>query len=230
MPKEEENMAKLLIIDDDLHLRKLVLTYGTVSGHQCSEADSGALALEKLEEETYDLVILDVMMPGIDGFEVLAKIRENSQIPVIMLTARNEEYDKLLGFNLGVDDYVSKPFSPKELMARVSAVLKRTNRTLSDTLEFGALSISPGARTVSINGTAIPLPPKEFDLLLKLAENERLVLSREQLLKTIWGYDYLGDSRTVDTHVKSLRNHLGDYGKVVRTVWGVGYKFEYEYE
>lgn len=145
-----------------------------------------------------------------------------------MLTARSEEYDKLLGFKLGVDDYVSKPFSPKELMARIGAVLKRSNSPNPNrTLDFGELSISPESRTVILRGQNIALPPKEFDLLLKLAQNERIVLSREQLLETIWGYSYCGDSRTVDTHVKSLRDHLGDYRNVIQTVWGVGYKFEY---
>lgn len=169
-------------------------------------------------------------MPGINGFEVLAKIRQVSQMPVIMMTAKNEEYDKLLGFNLGADDYVSKPFSPKELMARVGAVVKRTNRKYGEALEYGLLRITPEARTVALSGNRIALPPKEFDLLLKLAQNEHIVLSREQLLETVWGFDYLGDTRTVDTHVKALREHLGHYRKFIQTVWGVGYKFEYTEE
>ncbi len=223
-------MSKLLIVDDDLHLRKLVLTYADVSGYQCDEAETGDEALEKNKTGTYDLILLDVMMPGIDGFEVLSKIREISQVPVIMITARNEEYDKLLGFNLGVDDYVSKPFSPKELMARVGAVLKRTKLKYGDVLEYGQLRISPEARTVAISEIRIALPPKEFDLLIKLTQNEHIVLSREQLLETVWGFDYCGDTRTVDTHIKSLREHLGHYRKYIKTVWGVGYKFEYTEE
>ncbi len=223
-------MVKLLIVDDDLHLRKLVLTYADVAGYQCDEARTGAKALEHIHTTAYDLILLDVMMPGIDGFEVLAKIREISQVPVIMMTAKNEEYDKLLGFNLGADDYVSKPFSPKELMARVSAVLKRTSRKYGEALEYGQLRITPEARTVSISGNRISLPPKEFDLLLKLVQNEHIVLSREQLLETVWGFDYFGDTRTVDTHIKALREHLGLYRKYIQTVWGVGYKFEYAEE
>ena len=219
---------RLLIVDDDLHLRKLVRTYAQLEQFQCEEAVNGQEALKLLAAHPFDMVVLDVMMPGLSGFETLSQIRKTSQVPVIMLTARSEEYDKLLGFKLGVDDYVSKPFSPKELMARIGAVLKRSNSPNPNrTLDFGELSISPESRTVILRGQNIALPPKEFDLLLKLAQNERIVLSREQLLETIWGYSYCRDSRTVDTHVKSLRDHLGDYRNVIQTVWGVGYKFEY---
>lgn len=219
---------RLLIVDDDLHLRKLVRTYAQMEQFQCEEAVNGQEALKLLAAHPFDMVVLDVMMPGLSGFETLSQIRKTSQVPVIMLTARSEEYDKLLGFKLGVDDYVSKPFSPKELMARIGAVLKRSNSPNPNrTLDFGELSISPESRTVILRWQNIALPPKEFDLLLKLAQNERIVLSREQLLETIWGYSYCGDSRTVDTHVKSLRDHLGDYRNVIQTVWGVGYKFEY---
>ena len=219
---------RLLIVDDDLHLRKLVRTYAQLEQFQCEEAVNGQEALKLLAAHPFDMVVLDVMMPGLSGFETLSQIRKTSQVPVIMLTARSEEYDKLLGFKLGVDDYVSKPFSPKELMARIGAVLKRSNSPNPNrTLDFGELSISPESRTVILRGQNIALPPKEFDLLLKLAQNESIVLSREQLLETIWGYSYCGDSRTVDTHVKSLRDHLGDYRNVIQTVWGVGYKFEY---
>ena len=219
---------RLLIVDDDLHLRKLVRTYAQMEQFQCEEAVNGQEALKLLAAHPFDMVVLDVMMPGLSGFETLSQIRKTSQVPVIMLTARSEEYDKLLGFKLGVNDYVSKPFSPKELMARIGAVLKRSNSPNPNrTIDFGELSISPESRTVILRGQNIALPPKEFDLLLKLAQNERIVLSREQLLETIWGYSYCGDSRTVDTHVKSLRDHLGDYRNVIQTVWGVGYKFEY---
>ena len=219
---------RLLIVDDDLHLRKLVRTYAQMEQFQCEEAVNGQEALKLLAAHPFDMVVLDVMMPGLSGFETLSQIRKTSQVPVIMLTARSEEYDKLLGFKLGVDEYISKPFSPKELMARIGAVLKRSNSPNPNrTLDFGELSISPESRTVILRGQNIALPPKEFDLLLKLAQNERIVLSREQLLETIWGYSYCGDSRTVDTHVKSLRDHLGDYRNVIQTVWGVGYKFEY---
>jgi DNA-binding response OmpR family regulator len=191
------------------------------------EAANGRIAIEKANETQFDIVVLDVMMPGLDGFETLAEIRRESQVPVIMLTSRSEEYDKILGFNLGADDYVPKPFSPKELMARIRAVLKRSTKPC-DSLIFGELCISPGSRRVSAGQKVFSLPPKEFDLLLYLAQNERLVLSRENLLNRVWGYDYYGDARTVDTHIKSLREHLGDYRKAIQTVWGVGYKFEYE--
>ncbi len=220
-------MPKLLIVDDDTHLRKLVLAYGELEGFQCEEAENGRKAIEKANETPFDIVVLDVMMPGLDGFETLAEIRKESQVPVIMLTSRSEEYDKLLGFNLGADDYVPKPFSPKELMARIRAVLKRSGKPC-ESLVFGELCITPGARRVSAGEKVLSLTPKEFDLLLYLAQNERLVLSREQLLNRVWGYAYYGDARTVDTHVKSLREHLGDYRKAIQTVWGVGYKFEYE--
>lgn len=221
-------MPHILIVDDDMHLRKLVLTYGELDGYQCEEAENATLALEKIRSTRYDLVLLDVMMPGIDGFEMLAEIRKHSQMPVIMLTSRTEEYDKLFGFNLGADDYVSKPFSPKELMARIGAVLKRSGRKQADQLRFGELIIEPEARTVMIGEISLNLSPKEYELLLNLSQNDRIVMSREQLLTNIWGYDYYGDVRTVDTHIKSLRQHMGDYSDLIKTVWGVGYKFEYQ--
>lgn len=221
-------MPRILITDDDLHLRKLVRTYAELEGYFCEEAADGDAALEALKRASFDLIILDVMMPGRDGFETLAAIREESKVPVIMLTARSEEYDKLLGFNLGVDDYVPKPFSPRELMARAGAVLRRAGgRQPIEGLRFGSLAIVPASRTVTVDEKRLNLPPKEFDLLLKLAQNEHIVLSREKLLESVWGYNYCGDVRTVDTHVKSLREHLGGFRSVVQTVWGVGYKFEY---
>lgn len=223
-------MKKLLIVDDDAHLRKLVLTYAELDGFQCEEAENGQDAIEKVNHTQFDIIVLDVMMPGIDGFETLSEIRKTSQVPVIMLTARTEEFDKLLGFNIGADDYVSKPFSPKELIARVGAVLKRTGGKQTDELVFGELTIFPGARSVTLGDEALNLPPKEFDLLLKLAQNERLVLSRERLLETVWSYEYSGDTRTVDSHIRSLREHLGEYRKIIHTAWGVGYKFEYKNE
>ena len=221
-------MPKLLIVDDDLHLRKLVLTYAEVEGYQCEEAETGREALERINASEFDLVLLDVMMPGIDGFQTLAELRKQSQVPVIMLTSRSEEYDKLFGFNLGVDDYIPKPFSPKELMARIGAVLKRTGVKPGDKIRFGELLINPSGRAAMLGEATLNLTPKEFDLLLKLAQNEGIVLSREQLLEKVWGYAYLGDVRTVDTHIKALREHLGNYRKMIQTVWGVGYKFEYK--
>ncbi len=221
-------MPKLLIVDDDIHLRKLVLTYAELAGYQCEESENGQKAIEKINSIQFDIIILDVMMPEFDGFETLVEIRKESQVPVIMLTSRSEEYDKLLGFHLGADDYVLKPFSPKELMARIGAVLKRSGTKSCGMLRFGELCISPGFRTVTAGEKLFNLPPKEFDLLLYLAQNERLVLTREQLLNKVWGYDYYGDVRTVDTHIKSLREHLGDFRKVIQTTWGVGYKFEHK--
>lgn len=220
-------MMRLLIVDDDPHLRKLVRTYAEAERYDCDEAESGQVALEKVQATQYNLIVLDVMMPGMDGFATLGEIRKQSQMPVIMLTARDEEYDKLLGFTLGADDYVPKPFSPKELMARVGAVLKRSHKTLSGEMRFGRLCIHQGARSVTIDEATLSMTPKEFDLLVVLAQHEHLVLTREQLLEKVWGYNYLGDTRTVDTHVKSLRDHLGELRKTVQTAWGVGYKFEY---
>lgn len=220
-------MPKLLITDDDIHLRKLVLTYAQLEGYQCAEAENGFEALEKLRGDTFDLLILDIMMPQMDGFETMAELRGWSQIPVIVLTARDEEYDKLLGFNLGADDYLSKPFSPKELMARVKAILKRIGTYKDDQICCGELRMEPVSRTASLRGAPLSLTPKEYDLLLTLMQNERMVLRREQLLQMVWGYDYYGDIRTVDTHIKTLREHLGEYRNLIQTVWGVGYKFEY---
>lgn len=219
-------MPKLLITDDDLHLRKLVLTYAQLEGYQCTEAENGFEALEKLRGDAFDLVILDIMMPHMDGFETLGELRKYSHVPVIMLTARGEEYDKLLGFNLGADDYLSKPFSPKELMARVKAVLGRVGSHKDDTLCCGELRMEPGSRTATLRDETLTLTLKEYDLLLALMQNEHIVLSREQLLQMVWGYDYFGDVRTVDTHIKTLRERLGEYRNLIQTVWGVGYKFE----
>lgn len=220
-------MPRMLIVDDDIHLRKLILTYAKLEHFSCQEAKTSAEALQLLRTYRFDIIILDVMMPGSDGFQALAKLREFTQTPVIMLTARTEEYDRLLGFHLGADDYVPKPFSPKELMARVNAVLRRTGKKQPENiLTFEGMTIELDARMVILDGTPVKLPPKEFDLLLKLAQNEHIVLSREQLLNTVWGFDYYGDTRTVDTHIKSLREHLGSYRSLIETVWGVGYRFE----
>ena len=224
-------MPRMLIVDDDIYLRKLVLTYAQLENFQCSEAENSSQALELLRHSRFDIIILDVMMAGQDVFETLAKIRESVQTPVIMLTARSEEYDKLLGFNLGADDYVPKPFSPKELIARVNAVLRRTgNKPQEHFLRFGGMTIDGKTRMVILDKVPVKLPPKEFDLLFKMAQNEHIVFSREQLLDKIWGFDYFGDTRTVDTHIKSLREHLGSYRRFIETVWGVGYKFEYHEE
>ena len=224
-------MPTLLIADDDARLRRLIRTYAELENYTCEEAGDGRSALRIFQATPCDLVILDVMMPGMDGFETLEKLRAIRDVPVIMLTARTEEYDKLMGFRLGVDDYVSKPFSPRELMARVAAVLRRNSKGRTETsMTFGGLTIMPEFRIVTLDGNKLTLPPKEFELLLKLAQNERIVLSRDQLLESIWGYSYFGDGRTIDTHIKSLREHLGRYHGIIQTVWGVGYKFEYDRE
>lgn len=223
-----DGMKKMLIVDDDAHIRNLVKVYAELDGFECSEAGDADQALKFVSESDYDILILDIMMPGRDGYATLAEIRKYSQVPVIMLTARSEEYDKLMGFSLGADDYVSKPFSPKELMARVGAVLKRSRNERNLIIKAGELSIRTDTRLVMAGGKTINLPPKEFDLLVKLAQNEHIVLTREQLMDSVWGYEYYGDSRTVDTHVKSLREHLGEYRKLIQTVWGVGYKFEHK--
>lgn len=225
-------MEKMLIVDDDAHLRKLVTTYARQEDYQCLEASDGSQALALLRENGVDIVLLDVMMPGLDGFETLAEIRKFTQVPVIMLTARSEEYDKLLGFSLGADDYVAKQFSPKELIARVGAVLRRTKRDTKRErqLAFEGLIIEPDSRAVTIDGKTTRLPPKEFDLLLLLAENACVAFTREQLLASVWGVDYYGGTRTVDTHIRALREHLGQYRRLIETVWGVGYKFEYRTE
>ena len=217
---------RLLIVDDDLHLRKLVRTYAQLEQFQCEEAVNGQEALKLLAAHPFDMVVLDVMMPGLSGFETLSQIRKTSQVPVIMLTARSEEYDKLLGFKLGVDDYVSKPFSPKILVARVEAILRRTNVSSADSVNVGGICIDKAAHQVTIDGQEIDLSFKEFELLTYFVENQGIALSREKILNNVWNYDYFGDARTIDTHVKKLRSKMGEKGEYIKTIWGMGYKFE----
>ena len=220
-------MMKILVVEDERLLADSLQTLLTGRGFSVDTANDGLTGLEYAKTDVYDLVILDVMMPGLDGFETLERIRKTSEIPVIMLTARSEEYDKLTGFGLGVDDYVSKPFSPKELMARVGAVLKRNRKTpVRNSFTYGELEIRPDSRIASVAGKELVLAPKEFDLLLELAKNPGTVLRRDKLLQDVWGYSYFGDGRTVDTHVKSVRDRLGPYRAMIQTVWGVGYKFD----
>ncbi len=221
-------MIRILIVDDDRHLRTLIRTYAEAEGFACVEAEDGERALAALAAEPCDLVVLDIMMPGMDGFEVLAKLRGTVDTPVIMLSARKEEYDKLHGFGLGADDYVSKPFSPKELMARVRALLKRSGKAAQEKLSFGALEIFEQSRAAALEGKPLALTPKEFDLLLYMARHNRVAMDRDRLLKNVWGFDYYGDTRTVDSHIKSLRERLGAHRGLVATVWGVGYKFDYD--
>ena len=220
-------MMKILVVEDERLLADSLQTLLTGRGFSVDTANDGLTGLEYAKTDVYDLVILDVMMPGLDGFETLERIRKTSEIPVIMLTARSEEYDKLTGFGLGVDDYVSKPFSPKELMARVGAVLKRNRKTpVRNSFTYRELEIRPASRIASVAGKELVLAPKEFDLLLELAKNPGTVLRRDKLLQDVWGYSYFGDGRTVDTHVKSVRDRLGPYRAMIQTVWGVGYKFD----
>ena len=219
-------MAKLLIVDDEKNIRQVVKEYAVLNGYEADEAEDGLQAIELFRENEYDCVILDIMMPKLDGFSACKQIRAIHPVPVIMLSARQEEYDKLFGFELGVDDYVVKPFSPKELMARVKVVLDRTRRTDNSIMNFGGLRIDAAGRSVTVDGEKANLTPKEIDLLLYLVEHRNTALSRTKLLEEVWNYDYFGDDRTVDTHIKMLRHNLGPYRDYIVTVRGMGYKFE----
>lgn len=222
-------MAKILIVDDEQKIREVIREYSEFNGYEVEEAADGMTAVGLCKLNDYDLIIMDIMMPKLDGFTACKEIKKLKDIPVIMLSARSEEYDKLFGFELGIDDYVVKPFSPKELMARVNAVLARkgsSSTPASQTLNFDGLSINIAARTVSVDGEKIELTPKEYDLLFYLVENRNIALSRDKLLQDIWGYDFFGDDRTIDTHIKNLRNNLGKYRDFIVTLRGVGYKFE----
>ncbi|MBQ1395985.1 MAG: response regulator transcription factor [Eubacterium sp.] len=224
-------MYKLLVVDDEPKIREVIREYAEFNGYDVTEAEDGMSAVGLVKLNKYDLIILDIMMPKLDGFSACKEIKKIQDVPIIMLSARGEEYDKLFGFELGIDDYVVKPFSPKELMARVNVVLERRNaskKEKSDVLEFGGLSINIAARTVTVDGKRVELTPKEYDLLFYLIKNRNIALSRDKLLSDIWGYDFFGDDRTIDTHIKNLRNNLGPYRDYIVTLRGVGYKFEYE--
>ena len=224
-------MYKLLVVDDEPKIREVIREYAEFNGYEVTEAEDGMSAVGLCKLNKYDLVILDIMMPKLDGFTACKEIKKISDVPIIMLSARGEEYDKLFGFELGIDDYIVKPFSPKELMARVNVVLERRNSVSKDNssvLTFDGLEINIAARTVSVNGKRVELTPKEYDLLFYLIKNKNIALSRDKLLSDIWGYDFFGDDRTIDTHIKNLRNNLGPYRDFIVTLRGVGYKFEYE--
>ena len=224
-------MKKLLIVDDEAKIREVIKEYAEFSGYEAHEAADGMSAVGMVKLNDYDLIIMDIMMPKLDGFSSVKEIHKIKKIPVIMLSARGEEYDKLFGFELGIDDYVVKPFSPKELMARVNAVLNRYEggeQVSSDVMSFEGLEVNFAARTVTIYGEKVNLTPKEYDLLFYMIQNRNIALSRDKLLSDIWGYDFFGDDRTIDTHVKNLRNNLGKYRKFIVTLRGIGYKFEYE--
>ena len=221
---------KILVVDDESRMRKLIKDFLEREGYQILEASDGLEALDLFyEEKEIALVILDVMMPKLDGWGVCQEIRRISQVPIMMLTARSEERDELRGFELGVDEYVTKPFSPKILVARVGAILKRTKNISSDELfSVGGLEVDKAAHIVRVDGQETDLSVKEFELLIYFLENQKIALTREKILNNVWNYDYFGDARTIDTHVKKLRNKLGDKGNYIKTIWGMGYKFEVE--
>lgn len=219
---------KILVVDDESRMRKLVKDFLTKKNFQVLEAGNGEEAMDIFyEEKDIALIILDVMMPKMDGWEVCREIRKNSKVPIIMLTARSDERDELLGFDLGVDEYISKPFSPKILVARVEAILRRTGQSNpEDVLSAGGIVIDKAAHLATVDGNPMELSFKEFELLTYFLENEGIALSREKILNSVWNYDYFGDARTIDTHVKKLRSKMGDKGEYIKTVWGMSYKFE----
>ncbi|MEE5992642.1 MAG: response regulator transcription factor [Oscillospiraceae bacterium] len=225
-------MSKLLIVDDEINIRAVVREYAEFEEYEVDEAANGMEAVDKCKNNNYDLIIMDVMMPKLDGYSASKEIKKHKNIPIIMLSARGEEYDKLFGFEIGVDDYVVKPFSPKELMARVKAVLLRSQSVQrpeppkNERLKFGGLEIDIAGREVYVDGEKATMTPKEYDLLFYLVRNKGLALTREQLLEAVWGYDFYGDDRTVDTHIKMLRGSLKQYRAYIVTLRGMGYKFE----
>ena len=223
-------MYKLLIVDDEINIRKVVREYAEFEDYEVEEAENGMQAIEIVKENDFDLIIMDVMMPKLDGYSTCKEIKKHKNIPVIMLSARGEEYDKLFGFEIGIEDYVVKPFSPKELMARIKVAINRNSKKIqinnNDRLVFEGLEIDLAGRDVYVNGKKINMTPKEYDLLFYLVRNNNLALSRNKLLENVWGYDFFGDDRTVDTHIKMLRNSLGEYRKFIVTLRGMGYKFE----
>lgn len=221
---------KLLVVDDEARIRELIKKYATFEQYEVTEAENGMQAVELCRQQDFDLIIMDVMMPDLDGFSACREIRKTSSVPILMLSARGEEYDKLHGFELGIDDYVVKPFSPKELMMRVGAILKRSGAKSEsrEVVDIGDLRVDFTARRVTLAGKPLDLSPKEYDLLFYLVRNRGIALTREKLLSEIWGYDFFGDDRTLDTHIKLLRRQLGPYADRITTLRGVGYRFEQE--
>ena len=215
---------KVLIVDDEEKIRNVIREYCESSNYECDEAENGNIALEKLKKNDYDILILDIMMPKMDGFELLKELPKEYRIPTIILSARDEELDKLQGFDLGIDDYLTKPFSPKELIARIKAIMKRTNHLMEEYV-LDTLVINFQSHTIKIDNKIIDVTPKEFEILTYLIKNKNIAISREQLLSKLWGYDYFGDDRTIDTHMKMLRSNLGKYRDHIKTVRGIGYKF-----
>lgn len=218
---------KILVVDDEARMRKLVKDFLVKKNFDVLEAGDGEEAVEIFyENKNIALIILDVMMPKMDGWEVCREIRKNSKVPIIMLTAKSDEKDELLGFDLGIDEYITKPFSPKILVARVEAILRRSNKLDDSEISIGGITINQSAHEVTIDGKPIELSFKEFELLTYFMNNQGIALSRERILNNVWDYDYFGDARTIDTHVKKLRSKLGDKGEYIKTIWGMGYKFE----
>ena len=221
--------VKILVVDDEARMRKLVKDFLSIKGYRVMEAENGEDAVEKfMANRDIKLILLDVMMPKMDGWETLRIIRETSNVPIIMLTARSEERDELQGFSLGVDEYITKPFSPKILVARVEAILRRSFGVEEEKIEMGGIVIDKAAHEVSIDGKIVELSYKEFELLNYFMVNKGIALSREKILNNVWNYDYFGDARTIDTHVKKLRAKMGTKGEYIKTIWGMGYKFEVE--
>ena len=221
-------MPKILVVDDEERIRALIREYAEFSEFEVTEAADGMEAVEAVRKDNFDIIVMDVMMPRLDGYSACKEIKKLKDIPVIMLSARGEEYDKLFGFEIGVDDYVTKPFSPKELMARIRAVMNRSagSKKTEDVITYQGLVINFTAREVTIDGKKAQMTPKEYDLLFYLVRNMNIALSREKLLEEVWGFDFYGDDRTVDTHIKMLRNSLGPYRSLIVTLRGMGYKFE----
>ena len=217
---------KVLVVDYEELIRNIIVDYCHNDGYITDEAGDGLEAIEKVKENDYDIIILDLMMPKLDGYSSYRQIKDIKNIPTIVLSARSEEADKLLGFDLGVDDYMTKPFSPKELMARIKAILKRNHQKDSDEFIYKNLKVDRVGHSVFINEKEILLTPKEYNLLTYFIDNKNVALTREQLLSKVWGYDFYGDDRTIDTHIKMLRNNLGEYRNLIKTVRAVGYKFE----
>ena len=229
-------MYHILVVDDEARIRSIIKKYAEFEGHSIAEAGDGMEAVRLCRKEKFDIIIMDIMMPELDGFSACREIRKVSDTPIIMLSARGEEYDKINGFELGVDDYVVKPFSPKELMLRIEAIMKRVSHRSTDNakkipnltveMDNGGLTVDITARLVFVNGERVDMSPKEYDLFFYLLENRNVALSREKLLREVWGYDFYGDARTLDTHIKLLRKSLGEYSRYIVTLRGVGYRFE----
>lgn len=221
-------MYNILVTDDELMIRKLIRKYAEFEGHTVDEAANGMEAVMKCRQNRYDIIIMDIMMPELDGFSACREIRKDSNVPMIMLSARGEEYDKINGFELGVDDYVVKPFSPKELMLRIEAIMKRTAKkpAENEVITIDGLCADITARTVTVDGVRVDMSPKEYDLFFYMLRNRNIALTREKLITEVWGYDFYGDDRTLDTHIKLLRKSLGDYSKYIVTLRGVGYRFD----